>query len=108
MIFTKGKIDKQYMDTEEKGFSFEVALGYLKKGSSLTRKGWNGKGLFITLQTPTETSKMTKPYLFITTPVGSTNQFGAVNDKIEMVPWLASQTDLLSEDWLLCGAIAGN
>ncbi len=89
-------------------FGFGMALDFLKKGSSLTRKGWNGKGLFITMQTPTETSKMTKPYLYITTPIGSTNQFGEVNDKIQMVPWLASQTDLLSEDWMLCGGAAGN
>lgn len=96
------------MYAEETVFSFEVALGYLKKGSFVTRRGWNGKGLMIGIQTPTELSKMTKPYLYIITPVGSTNQFGDVNDKIQMIPWLASQTDLLAEDWLLCGGVAGN
>lgn len=82
-------------------FDFSVALGYLKNGHQVSRRGWNGKGLFITMQVPDENSKMTKPYLYITTPVGSTNQFGEVNDKEQRVPWLVSQTDLLSSDWFL-------
>lgn len=56
-------------------------------GDRLTRRGWNGAGQYIELQYPDTFSKMTKPYLFITTVQG---------DKI---PWLASQTDLLEDDW---------
>ena len=87
------------MNTET--FDFGNALIALKNGSKVSRMGWNGKGLFITLQVPDENSKMTRPYLYITTPVGSTNQFGTENDKEQRVPWLASQTDLLSEDWFI-------
>lgn len=79
--------------------TFSDALYHLKNGKKLTRLGWNGKGLFITLQVPDENSKMTRPYIYITTPVGSTNQFGQANDKEQRVPWLASQTDLMAEDW---------
>lgn len=78
---------------------FGAALEALKAGQSVSRLGWNGKGLYLTLQTPDEHSKMTRPYIYITTPVGTTNQFGGVNEKEQRVPWLASQTDLLAIDW---------
>lgn len=67
------------------GFGF--ALGALKAGKKVTREGWNGPGQFLELQTPDENSKMTLPYIFITTVTG------------DRVPWLASQTDLLAGDW---------
>ncbi len=67
--------------------NFGEALEKLKEGEMLTRVGWNGAGQWIALQTPDENSKMKKPYLYIS-PVDG-----------ELVPWLASQTDLLAEDW---------
>lgn len=66
---------------------FGYALAGLKDRQKMTRSGWNGKGMYIELQTPTETSKMTRPYIFMKT---ADNQ---------LVPWVASQTDLLAEDW---------
>lgn len=51
------------------------------------RKGWNGKGMWIALQIPDENSKMSLPYLYMKT---------ADN---KLVPWLASQTDILTDDW---------
>jgi hypothetical protein len=51
------------------------------------RQGWNGKGMYIELQVPDEHSKMTLPYIFMRTVQG------------DLVPWLASQTDLLANDW---------
>ena len=60
------------------------------------RKGWNGKGIFIQLQVPDEWSKMTHPYIYIdTTGLQSDNP----NAPRDLVPWLASQTDMLAEDW---------
>jgi hypothetical protein len=54
-----------------------------------SRRGWNGPGQFIELQVPDQHSKMTLPYIFITTVQG------------DRVPWLASQTDLLAKDWYI-------
>lgn len=68
---------------------FSHALAALRSGQRVTREGWNGAGQFIALQVPDEHSKMRKPYLYIS-PVDG-----------EFVPWLASQTDLLAEDWLV-------
>lgn len=82
-------------------FDFSVAIPLLKMGFALSRQGWNGKGLFITLQVPDENSKMTRPYVYITTPTGSTNQFGEDGNKENRVPWLCSQTDLLADDWFI-------
>ena len=48
---------------------------------------------------PDEYSKMTHPYIYIDTTGLETNNPNAPKDR---VPWLASQTDMLSEDWEVC------
>ena len=70
------------------GYSFGWALERLQQGIKVSRLGWNGDSQFLELQTPDEHSKMTLPYIYITTVQG------------DRVPWLASQTDMLSEDWV--------
>lgn len=77
-------------------FDFSEALKQLKLGCKLARSGWNGKGIFIELQRPNVNSKMTSPYIFIDTTGLQTNNPDAPRSR---VPWLASQTDLLAEDW---------
>ena len=74
--------------------SFSWALHQLKHGVKMARDGWNGKGMWLELQTPDEHSKMTLPYLYLNYPAGS-----AAYPDGARVPWLASQTDLLAEDW---------
>jgi len=71
---------------------FSEALRSLKKGETVSRLGWN-KPHQITLQTPDENSKMTKPYIFM--------EIYSDENGVEWakVPWVASQTDLLAEDW---------
>ena len=59
----------------------------LKAGGSMTRKGWNAKNQYLELQYPDIDSKMTLPYIYI-----KTAQDG-------LVPWFASQTDILADDW---------
>jgi hypothetical protein len=76
--------------------AFEGALAALKKaGRSVTRSGWNGKGMFLTLQVPDTNSKMTLPYIFMSIPKTQDNEDTPFN----RVPWLVSQTDLLVSDW---------
>ena len=76
--------------------NFGEALEALKAGKKVARKGWNGKGIFIELQLPDEHSKMTSPYIYIDTTGLQTNNPDAPKSR---VPWLASQTDMLAEDW---------
>lgn len=70
------------------GFDFGIALSVLKDGQRVARQGWNGKGMHLELQRPDAHSKMTLPYIFMKTVQG------------DRVPWLASQTDMLAEDWV--------
>jgi hypothetical protein len=67
--------------------SFAWALPRLNRGQRMQRAGWNGKGMYIELQVPDEWSKMTLPYIFMYTAQG------------DLVPWLASQSDILADDW---------
>jgi hypothetical protein len=67
---------------------FGEAIETLKQGGQVARDGWNGKGQKLELQRPDAHNKMTLPYVFITTVQG------------DRVPWLASQTDILAEDWV--------
>lgn len=68
----------------------------LRCGWPVRRRGWNGKGIFIKLQVPDEHSKMTSPYIYIDTTGLRSNNPDAPRS---CVPWLASQTDMLAEDW---------
>ena len=73
---------------------FGSALQELKKGRKVARAGWNGKDMWLCLQIPDENSKMTLPYIYIEYPQGHSAYPNGCR-----VPWLASQTDLLGEDW---------
>jgi hypothetical protein len=69
------------------GLSFGDAIVALKAGKKVARAGWNGKGMWLALQVPDAHSKMSLPYIYMKT----------ADDKL--VPWLASQTDMLADDW---------
>lgn len=74
---------------------FSWALQLLKQGNRVRRSGWNGKNMWLALQQPDANSKMTLPYIYIEYPVGHiAYPMGC------RVPWVASQTDLLAEDWM--------
>ena len=72
---------------------FGSALNELKAGNKVQRTGWNGKGLWLEMQRPDAHSKMTLPYLYLNYPDDAQNTPGS------RVPWIASQTDMLAEDW---------
>ena len=69
--------------------TFGAAIEILKSGGYVQREGWNGKDMWLGLQEPDDQSKMSLPYIFMSTVQG------------DLVPWLASQTDMLSEDWMV-------
>lgn len=74
---------------------FGQALNALKEGKKVARAGWNGKGMWLILIHHLDYSVHPRligalfeaPYIGIKT---TDNKF---------VPWVASQTDLLAEDW---------
>ena len=77
--------------------NFGQAIEAMKKGGKCRRRGWNGRGIFIAIKWPEELYEpMSAPYIYIDTT-------GLLSDNPDApkrrVPWLASQTDMLSEDW---------
>lgn len=68
---------------------FGWALNNLKRGLRVQRSGWNGKNMWIQLQIPDKHSKMTLPYIFMKTA------------QEDLIQWLASQTDMLADDWCI-------
>lgn len=79
--------------------NFGLALDALKKGHRVARSGWNGKGLWLELQVPDANSKMTLPYIFMAYPTTPASDSAPTNHLNARVPWLASQTDMLADDW---------
>lgn len=82
--------------------SFGDALHYLKCGMKLQRAGWNGKGMFVFL-VPGSTFRVNRPPLLGIYEEGAeVNYHPHIDMKTatgDVVPWLASQTDVLAEDW---------
>lgn len=85
---------------------FGWALRKLKCGKRVCRTGWNGKGMWLVL-VPGSQIKVEegRPLANAGFPIGDTvNYLPHIDMKTaqgEIVPWLASQTDLLAEDWEL-------
>ena len=84
--------------------NFGSALGALKSGMKVARKGWNGKGMFLFL-VPGSTFKVNRAPLLGIYPEGTEINYHAHVDMKtadgQVVPWLCSQTDMLAEDWEL-------
>ena len=85
----KAEKEKDSMDTMD----FGDALAALKAGSRVAREGWNGKGMWLHLVTPDNSIPLgypIQPYIAMKT----------ADDKMQP-GWLASQADMLAEDWVL-------
>ena len=84
------------------GVGFGAALAYLKAGHKVARRGWNGKEMFLFL-VKGSTFKVNRPPLLGIYPEGTEINYQAHIDmktaQGTIVPWLASQTDVLAEDW---------
>ena len=80
--------------------SFSWALERLKAGARVLRRGWNGKGLWIVL-VPKEHWGVGSAVPFNWGDVRNHLKpwIGMKTTDNGFVPWLASQTDLLADDW---------
>lgn len=82
--------------------NFGQALDALKNGNKVSRDGWNGKGMFLFLVQGSTFEVNRAPLLGIY-PAGTViNYCPHIDMKTadnKIVPWLASQTDVLAEDW---------
>ena len=86
----------------EPTMNFGGALQALKNGQKVAREGWNGKGMFLFL-VPGSVFKVNRAPLLGIYPEGTEINYRPHIDMKtvdgEIVPWLASQTDVLAEDW---------
>lgn len=90
------QFEKAYRPIE--ALTFGLAVEALKIGKKVARKGWNGKGMFLLLIDP----YLNNQYHVREEPaiVGTLVSYIAMKTADnKLVPWLASQTDVLAEDW---------
>jgi len=105
----KEQFDNAYREVS--GLNFGLAIEAMKKGLKVARKGWNGKDMWIAI-----TPYSSIPFKYIEEGRGATSHRAKednidikLNAHIDMrasdgsivVGWLASQTDMLSDDWFI-------
>lgn len=87
------KLIPHFVTRNEGGMSFGEAIVRMRMGVRVARAGWNGKDMYLAIQEPDEKSANTDAYIYMSYP-----------DKAQKgdrgrVPWLASQNDMLCNDW---------
>ncbi len=84
--------------------NFGQAIELMKQGKKLARKGWNGKGMFL-YHVPANSypasrnlqGTMKGVFKDDLVPYGAYIAMKTAQDNV--IPWLASQTDILADDW---------
>lgn len=101
---------------ETNGMSFGLAIEAMKKGQRVARAGWNGRGMWLRHINPyaphpdtiggRTSGVITNPYFKAAD--NNAEAEGTMIPWIGMktadncfVPWLASQTDMLADDWCI-------
>ena len=92
-------------------FSFGDALIALKAGKKVARSGWNGKGMWLSLSGPGVRSIPAGSFwsennsAYAASCGGSASVLPCITMKTAtgeiLMGWLASQTDMLAEDWVV-------
>lgn len=98
------KIEAQDVIPEGATFDFGTAVEALKQGARVAREGWNGKGMFLYYvpenkypASRNEHGTMIGMFKDDMVPYGAYIAMKTAQNNV--VPWLASQTDVLAEDW---------
>ena len=92
--------------------NFGEAIKAMKEGQRVSRAGWNGKGMFIVYMPPlylpphssqepgAKVNDRTAKYIGVDAPLDSQGYFAMFTALKQWQPgWLASQADMLAEDW---------
>lgn len=76
---------------------FGYAIKLLLEGKKVARKGWNGKDMWLII-VPAQNWKDVPASMSLSVYSG---QFIAIKTvKNILIPWFASQEDMLSDDWI--------
>ena len=81
--------------------NFGKAIDLLKEGKKLTRKGWNGKNQYIELATNISYKNADGEIININHKTMGNKAIAFVGTSGVQIGWLASQSDMLSDDWEL-------
>lgn len=96
----KAVFERSYRPTT--GLSFGLAIEAMKMGRAVAREGWNGKEMFLYYVPANEyavTTEIARSYFGDTVPYGAYIALKTMQGNV--VPWLASQTDMLTDDWYI-------
>lgn len=86
---------------EQEMFNFGKALDHLQDSKRVARSGWNGKGMYILLVDGPEWSVDSDQMDERESDLDTDGFILMRTAKGTLVPWLASQTDILAADWLV-------
>ena len=95
----KKQFDEAYRAFDD-GMNFGHAIELLKRGFKVARKGWNGKGMFL-LHVPSEKWGIIEKIGLDIPKENLLPWIGMKTADNKFVSWLASQTDMLAEDWVI-------
>jgi len=91
----KAVFDAAYRPTN--GMTFGLAIEALKMGKRVARAGWNGKGMWLKLVP----NSLADYVAFQHEALNPLPWIGMKTADECFVPWLASQTDMLADDWVI-------
>lgn len=89
------------MEPEIETYSFPAALEMLKLGKRISRKGWNGKSQYCELATHISYKNAKGEIINAEHLDSGSAAIAFVGTRGVQVGWLASQSDMLSEDWIV-------
>ena len=84
----------------EATFSFGEAIKYLKRGMKVARKGWNGKKQYIQLASGISYKTADNQIVNCEHDAIGNKAVAFVGTSGIQMGWLASQADMLAEDWV--------
>lgn len=98
--FIEVKEEQEYEPPKVIG-SFGWAIERLKAGERLTRRGWNGKRQYIELASCISYRNPRGQVINVNHDAIGSNVIAFVGTSGTQIGWLASQSDMLAEDWEL-------
>lgn len=96
----KEQFDKAYRCFED-GMEFSKAIELLKMGYRLARKGWNGKNQYIELASNISYTTSFDEIVNAEHDAIGNKAIAFVGTSGVQLGWLASQSDMLAEDWVI-------
>lgn len=84
-------------------FNFGEAIKYLKRGFKVKRQGWNGKNQYVELATCISYINADHNIINVNHRNIGNNALAFVGTSGVQLGWLASQADMLADDWMFAG-----